>query len=52
MVLASNGINLDTYGIRNYGKKGETSDLEIFTNKIIDLNFANSVFVDCSASKM
>lgn len=50
MVLASNGINLDTYE-ELMEKSGDTSDLEIFTNKIIDLNFANSVFVDCSASK-
>ncbi len=50
MLLDSNGINLDNWETL-MSEKGEVSNLENFTNKIIDLNFANSVFVDCSASK-
>lgn len=50
MLIDSNGFNLDDLE-KTLNEAGETSDLEIFTNKIIDLNFANAVFVDCSASK-
>lgn len=50
MLIDSNGIDLENWE-EAIEKKGEVSNLENFTNKIIDLNFANSVFVDCSASK-
>ena len=50
MWIESNGIDLENWQ-SILEEKGETSDLDVFTNKIIDLNFANSVFVDCSASK-
>ncbi|MFN8268516.1 MAG: bifunctional aspartate kinase/homoserine dehydrogenase I [Chitinophagales bacterium] len=50
MLIDSNGINLKKWNTQ-LEEKGETSSIESFTNKIIDLNFANSVFVDCSASK-
>ena len=49
-LINSNGIELENWeAILN--EKGEKSDLETFTNKMIDLNFANTVFIDCSASK-
>jgi aspartokinase/homoserine dehydrogenase 1 len=50
MLLDSNGIDLENWQAI-LEEKGEKSDLESYTNKIIDLNFANAVFVDCSASK-
>jgi aspartokinase/homoserine dehydrogenase 1 len=50
MLIDSNGFNLDDLD-KTLNDGGEASDLEAFTNKIIDLNFANAVFVDCSASK-
>lgn len=50
MYIDSNGINLENWQTL-LNEKSEKSDLDIFTNKMIDLNFANSVFVDCSASK-
>ena len=50
MLIDSNGIDLSNWET-TLVEKGEKSDLDNFTNKIIDLNFANSVFVDCSASK-
>ncbi len=50
MLIDSNGIDLKKWDTL-LDEKGETSSIDTFTNKIIDLNFANSVFVDCSASK-
>ncbi|MDB5226794.1 MAG: bifunctional aspartate kinase/homoserine dehydrogenase [Bacteroidota bacterium] len=50
MLIHSNGINLENWE-ETLQEKGEASDLDAFTNKMIDLNFANTVFVDCSASK-
>lgn len=51
MLIDSNGIDVENWQSL-LDEKGETSDLENYTNKIIDLNFANAVFVDCSASKI
>jgi aspartokinase/homoserine dehydrogenase 1 len=51
MIIQSNGINLNEWE-QMLEEKGEASDLDAFTNKMIDLNFANTVFVDCSASKV
>jgi aspartokinase/homoserine dehydrogenase 1 len=50
MLIDSNGIDIENWQTI-LDEKGEESDLENFTNKMIDLNFANAVFVDCSASK-
>jgi aspartokinase/homoserine dehydrogenase 1 len=50
MLIDSNGIDLENWQSL-LDESGEKSDLENYTNKIIDLNFANAVFVDCSASK-
>ncbi|MFN8260174.1 MAG: bifunctional aspartate kinase/homoserine dehydrogenase I [Chitinophagales bacterium] len=50
MLIDSNGIDLENWE-SILDTNGEKSDLENYTNKIIDLNFANAVFVDCSASK-
>ncbi|MEZ5024967.1 MAG: bifunctional aspartate kinase/homoserine dehydrogenase I [Chitinophagales bacterium] len=50
MLIDSNGLDLENWE-KTLQEKGEASDLDAFTNKIIELNFANSVFVDCSASK-
>jgi aspartokinase/homoserine dehydrogenase 1 len=50
MLIDSNGIDLENWDTL-LETAGEKSDLENYTNKIIDLNFANAVFVDCSASK-
>lgn len=50
MLIDSNGIDIENWQTI-LEEKGEKSDLENYTNKIIDLNFANAVFVDCSASK-
>lgn len=50
MLIDSNGIDIENWQTL-LDEKGEKSDLENYTNKIIDLNFANAVFVDCSASK-
>lgn len=50
MLIDSNGIDLGDWHTE-LNENGEESDLEAFTNKMIDLNFANTVFVDCSASK-
>ncbi|MFN8283389.1 MAG: bifunctional aspartate kinase/homoserine dehydrogenase I [Chitinophagales bacterium] len=50
MLIDSNGIDAENWQAE-LQEKGEDSNLAIFTNKMIDLNFANSVFVDCSASK-
>lgn len=50
MLIDSNGIDVANWKTI-LEEKGEKSDLENYTNKIIDLNFANAVFVDCSASK-
>jgi aspartokinase/homoserine dehydrogenase 1 len=50
MLIDSNGIDIENWQTI-LDEKGEKSDLENYTNKIIDLNFANAVFVDCSASK-
>ncbi len=50
-VIDSNGIDLLSWQDRldNSNKK---ADLSQFVEDIIQLNFANSVFVDCSASKI
>lgn len=50
MLLDSNGIDFENWQ-NILDEKGEKSDLDSYTNKIIDLNFANAVFIDCSASK-
>jgi len=49
-LIDSNGIDLENWEMQ-LKEKGEHSNLDAFTSKMIDLNFANSVFVDCSASK-
>ena len=50
MLIDSNGIDVANWQTI-LDEKGEDSNLVSFTNKMIDLNFANAVFVDCSASK-
>lgn len=50
MLIDSNGIDLSNWE-NELNEKGETSDLTAFTDQMILLNFANSVMVDCSASK-
>ncbi len=49
MLLDSNGIDLNNWD-EILLESGESADLKIFMDKIIGLNFANSVFIDCSAS--
>jgi bifunctional aspartokinase / homoserine dehydrogenase 1 len=50
MLIESNGIDLHNWK-EELDTKGEHAELGKFTDMILDLNFANSVFVDCSASK-
>ncbi|HUM51207.1 MAG TPA: aspartate kinase, partial [Chitinophagales bacterium] len=50
MLIDSNGIDVANWQTV-LDEKGDESNLVSFTNKMIDLNFANAVFVDCSASK-
>lgn len=50
MLIASNGIDLQDFK-EELNNKGENALLGKFIDDIIKLNFANSVVVDCSASK-
>lgn len=49
MLLDSNGIDLNKW--EKLMDKGESANLSSFANRVIELNFANSIVVDCSASK-
>ncbi len=51
MLIKSAGIDLENWS-SVFENSEEKSDLTAFTQKIIDLNFANSVVVDCSASEV
>lgn len=50
MYINSNGINLDNFAT-TLEDEGEVANLNKFCKRILDLNFANSILVDCSASK-
>jgi len=50
MLIDSNGIDLGEWE-NELNENGDESNLAHFTEKLIDLNFANSVLIDCSASK-
>ncbi len=50
MILEREGLNPDSV-IDDLEEKGQASSIIDFRNKIIDLNLANSVFVDCTASE-
>ncbi|MCO5249413.1 MAG: bifunctional aspartate kinase/homoserine dehydrogenase I [Chitinophagales bacterium] len=49
-LISSSGIDLENWK-EILEKKGQKSSLSNFSNEIINLNYANSVLVDCSASK-
>lgn len=51
MLIESNGIDLDNWE-GELKEKGEEAELKKFVENMINLNFANSVFIDCSASKI
>lgn len=51
MLIASNGIDLQDWK-EELNNRGESAQLGKFIDDIIKLNFANSVVVDCSASKL
>jgi aspartokinase/homoserine dehydrogenase 1 len=51
MLFASNGVELADWKELLH-KKGEHAQLGKFFDEVIKLNFANSVVVDCSASKL
>jgi aspartokinase/homoserine dehydrogenase 1 len=50
MLIESNGLEIDTLE-GSLEKRGLTSNINTFIQNMITLNFANSVFIDCSASK-
>ena len=50
MILEREGLNGDTV-INELEEKGIPASITDFRNKIIELNLANSVFVDCTASE-
>ncbi len=50
MLIDKNGINLDDYK-EALESKGMPSSPEAITSEITELNFFNSVFVDCTASE-
>lgn len=50
MILSSNGIDIENWETL-LAEQGEESSMAKFTDDIIKLNFANSILVDCSASK-
>jgi len=49
MLIVSNGIDMEHW--KEQLEESELADLGKFTDDLLKLNFANSVFVDCSASK-
>ncbi len=49
MLIDSNGVDIDKW--EKQIEKAENANLSAFASRIIDLNFANSILVDCSASK-
>ena len=49
MLLDPNGINCNNI-LGDLMEKGETASLEVFKERIIDYNLANSVVVDCTAN--
>lgn len=48
-IFCRDGLNLDTY--REQLNKSVPSDIQNLTEKILEMNIFNSVFVDCTASK-
>lgn len=50
MLIDSNGIDLSDWE-NELNENGTEANLEAFTRKMVEMNFANTVFVDCSASK-
>lgn len=50
MLFDENGIAIEAYKDR-LEKEGETANLEGFVDKMIGCNLANSIFIDCTASK-
>ena len=50
MWIDTNGIDLDNWE-SNFDANHSESSMQEFIDKINDLDFANSVFVDCSASE-
>ncbi len=48
MIFNENGINLDTH-IQDLEINGQSSNLELFVNNMIDYNMSNSIFVDNTA---
>lgn len=50
MVMNSNGIDLNHWE-EELNEKGSHASLPQFIDDIAEMNFANSVFIDCSASK-
>ena len=50
MLIDSNGIDIDNWK-QNFEANSKSTSLQSFIDEIIELDFANSVFVDCSASK-
>ena len=51
MHFASDGINLEKWK-ENLNDKGQDSSFEGFITKMISYNFANSIFVDCTANQI
>jgi aspartokinase/homoserine dehydrogenase 1 len=48
MIIDHNGIDIESYA--DLLSEGQPSDLQIFTNRIAELNLRNSVFIDCTAA--
>ncbi|MEE9463507.1 MAG: bifunctional aspartate kinase/homoserine dehydrogenase I, partial [Bacteroidales bacterium] len=48
MIIDHNGIDIESYA--DLLSEGQPSDLQMFTNRIAELNLRNSVFIDCTAA--
>ncbi len=48
MIIDHNGIDIESYA--DLLSEGQPSDLQLFTNRIAELNLRNSVFIDCTAA--
>ncbi len=50
MIFDREGLDMDNV-IEKLNREGEVGSIKIFRDKIIEMNMANSVFVDCTASE-
>ncbi len=48
MIIDHNGIDIESYA--DLLSEGQPSDLQMFTNRIAELNLRNNVFIDCTAA--